>query len=681
MVGGAASVSGASGPGHRYRPHLDGLRAVAVYLVVAFHAGAHRWSGGFIGVDVFFVLSGYLVTQLLVRDVETEGRIRFATFYSRRFRRLLPAAFAALLVTGGVFAAVAPPTAAHDAVDAIRAAFVYVANWHFIAQEADYFAAGIQDSPVVHFWSLAIEEQFYVLWPIALAGLVAAGRRIRRRWWGPVRLAVAAGAVASATAAVVIGAGDVTRAYYGTDTRAYQLLLGAFLALTPALFDLPRRVRSLLRWAAPFALAGLVVLATSLVEVGPIGRGLLAAALTALLLVAVENVPGGLVGRALSVEPLTYLGKISYGTYLWHWPVIVIAATVADPGPFERGALATVVGTGIASLSFHLLEQPIRRSPALDRVGAPVVATGLAVSILAAVVVVPRVVDPGRDGTLRFEAAASAATSALPADVDWEAIRAERFAYAECLDGPVEDCVVVSGDGPRIALLGDSHARMLQPAVEVLAEELSATVISMARPACPWQDGVTYTYMPENQKASCEAHRRDWYDRVVPELAPDLVVVVGRPYDDPVSGVTITGPDGRAYPHDSPRFATMVAAQTEASVTELLSGADEVLLVEPLPAAPLDPLDCLSSTGATEPCRYVTTSEPTPVEEAYRDLADGTTVVTLDADGLVCPYAPICDPILDGTVVKRDAGHLTTEFSESLADELAAIFEENGLLE
>ena len=165
-----------AGPGRGYRPHLDGLRAVAVYLVVIFHAGAYRFLGGFIGVDVFFVLSGYLVTQLLMRDLVGGGSIRFVRFYARRMRRLLPASAVLLLVTAVVYSAIASPADVVNAVGSFKAAFLYVANWYFIHQSSDYFATNVSTSPVVHFWSLAIEEQFYLVWPVLLGGLFVATR-------------------------------------------------------------------------------------------------------------------------------------------------------------------------------------------------------------------------------------------------------------------------------------------------------------------------------------------------------------------------------------------------------------------------------------------------------------------------------------------------------------------------
>jgi peptidoglycan/LPS O-acetylase OafA/YrhL len=204
----------------RYRPHFDGLRAVAVYLVVAFHAGLGLLSGGFIGVDVFFVLSGFLVTQILMRDLASMGTVRWRSFYARRVRRILPAALVTLLVTAFAYAIIASPVEMFDALGGFRAAFFYVANWYFVHQSTNYFAAPVNSSPVLQFWSLAVEEQFYLLWPLLLGGLFVLTSAARGGRWWIMRGAVVAAGVASALAALHIGATNLERAYYGTDTRA-----------------------------------------------------------------------------------------------------------------------------------------------------------------------------------------------------------------------------------------------------------------------------------------------------------------------------------------------------------------------------------------------------------------------------------------------------------------------------
>jgi len=343
--------AGGSGESH-YRPQLDGMRAVAVYLVVAFHAGISAFSGGFIGVDVFFVLSGYLVTQLLLRDFRAAGRIDFRRFYSRRFRRLLPAAFVTLVVTAAVYTAVAAPADVHDAIGGFRSAFLYVANWHFISQSNDYFAANVNTNPVVHFWSLAVEEQFYLCWPLLLSAAYVVSRRAGARQWKVLRLIIAAGFVASLVAALHLSTVNLSRAYYGTDTRAYELLAGALLAITPWVMRIARRRRRLVQALAPIALAVLVGVATSTIHLGAIQRGIAATIATCAIIVALEVSKGGVLQRALSTPSAVYLGRVSYGTYLWHWPVIVIATQRFHPNAVSLFALTCLVGTGLASLSF-----------------------------------------------------------------------------------------------------------------------------------------------------------------------------------------------------------------------------------------------------------------------------------------------------------------------------------------
>jgi peptidoglycan/LPS O-acetylase OafA/YrhL len=272
-----------------YRPHLDGLRAIAVLLVVAFHSQIAKFSGGFVGVDVFFVLSGYLVTQLLLRDIGSFERIRLRRFYARRYRRLLPAAFVALVVSSAAFVLVASAAEVSDSKGAFRAAFLYFANWHFIRQGSDYFAADINRSPVIHFWSLAVEEQFYLLWPLLLGGLFAATRKMTAHRVAVIRGVVALGALVSVIAALHISRTNLNRAYYGTDTRAYQLLAGALLALTPRLFRLGERVRRGLEIAAVAGVVAIIVLATSAISLETIHRGVAITIATCALIIAIEK--------------------------------------------------------------------------------------------------------------------------------------------------------------------------------------------------------------------------------------------------------------------------------------------------------------------------------------------------------------------------------------------------------
>jgi peptidoglycan/LPS O-acetylase OafA/YrhL len=361
-------------PGERrfgYVPALDGIRAFAVASVVLFHAGVAGLGGGFLGVDTFFVLSGFLITSLLLAERMRDGRIKLTTFWVRRARRLLPALLAMLFAT---------VVAGHflldsDALGLLRgdaaAALGYVANWRMIFRGTGYVAATAAPSPLQHTWSLGIEEQFYLLWPLLIAGLLAWRVARRTRW---VLLACcAAGAVAS----MLLGAhfydpDSISRAYYGTDTRAQALLVGAGLAaiLAPTVNAPAGRHRKASRHVA-LGLLGLIGAATTLWlwhVASDDARwlyegGLTVAALATATVIAVVVVdPRSPVTRFLAAAPLVGLGRISYGVYLWHWPLF--SYVTSDVTGLSRWPLLAVrlLGTLIvAILSYHLIEQPIRR--------------------------------------------------------------------------------------------------------------------------------------------------------------------------------------------------------------------------------------------------------------------------------------------------------------------------------
>ncbi|MEV6843617.1 acyltransferase family protein [Actinoplanes sp. NPDC051411] len=352
-----------------YRPALDGLRALAVTAVVLFHAGLAGIGGGFLGVDTFFVLSGFLITSLLLAEHRSRGRIDLRRFWIRRARRLLPALLAMLLATvvAGRF------LLDSGALGLLRtdayAALGYVANWRMIFRGTGYVAATAAPSPLQHTWSLGIEEQFYLIWPLLVTALTLglAARHAR------TALIVACGAGAVASQLVCAGLfrpGDIARAYYGTDTRAQALLIGAGLA---ALLSAevgrsgqPRRVASVaLSVAGTAGLAGTLWLwhAASDEASWLYRGGLTAAALaTALVLAQVVLRPGSPLARALGTGPLVWLGRISYGVYLWHWPLFTFVtadATGLSRWPLLAVRLAATVA--LATISFYLIEQPVRR--------------------------------------------------------------------------------------------------------------------------------------------------------------------------------------------------------------------------------------------------------------------------------------------------------------------------------
>ncbi len=667
-----------------YRPYLDGLRAVAVYLVVMFHAGSTRLAGGYVGVDVFFVLSGFLVTQLLLRDMLATGSISFRRFYSRRVRRLLPAAFVALVVTALVFKAIASPVEIADAAGGFKAAFLYGTNWFFIHRSANYFGRDLTGNPVLHFWSLAVEEQFYLLWPLLLSGLFLLLRRLRSPW-AAIRMVVTMGAVASVAGAWLLRTSDPNRAYYGTDTRAYQLMAGALIALTPmAVGRLTRHVRAA-RIGGVAALAALLVTASAWIHLDAIQRGVAVTVITVVLIIALETAGGGLARGALSRDTVVYLGKISYGTYLWHWPVILVITRSFHLGTRTTIIMSALVATALASLSFELLERPVRLSPLLDRHRTVVIATGLATSILAALVIIPAVTTPS---TSAASDASLAQTGFTPVpDLDWHAIATEFSPFPNCVDRPATACTLVQGSGPHVLLIGDSHAAMLVPTFVAVARTEHFTFSASVKGGCPWQREL---YVPELsfngqtvRTEDCRRQREDTYDRVIPALHPDIIVVMNLGYEVPRQYVPYLGPDLRPMKNGSPAWQAWLRQTTVDSLTALRANGRTVVLLEPVPLAPgsFDPLACLSKATVVEQCRYTAPTDPTFLESLYRQLdARDDQVWAADLDKLICPYLPICDPIVDHQVVKLDGSHLTRAFARALAPAVDGYLKTNGIV-
>jgi peptidoglycan/LPS O-acetylase OafA/YrhL len=347
----------------RYVAGLDGIRALAVLLVIAYHVNVPWARGGLLGVGVFFTLSGYLITDLLLDRWNRHGSLALRNFWLRRARRLLPALFL-MLAAVSIWVALFDSSQLADVRRQVIAAVLYFNNWSTIAQHGSYFARFAAPLPLDHLWSLAIEEQFYLVWPwLLLAGITF----VRRR--RTLALLALAGAAASAIAMGLLyhPGYDPTRAYEGTDTRAFGLLIGAALAvalpLNRASRPAPPDVRNLLDALGGVSLVGIVLLVWRTDSLSsflyPYGFLLLSLATAALLVIAIE--PTSRLSAALSWEPVRWVGVRSYGIYLWQWPIIALASPSATSFDLPR-ALAEVAGTVvIAALSWRYVEEPIRR--------------------------------------------------------------------------------------------------------------------------------------------------------------------------------------------------------------------------------------------------------------------------------------------------------------------------------
>jgi peptidoglycan/LPS O-acetylase OafA/YrhL len=350
---------------------LDGLRAIAVIAVVVYHAGFGWLPGGFLGVEVFFVISGYLITALLLAEHAARGRIDLRTFWMRRARRLLPALGFLLLASLAFAVVVLPHEVARLRADAL-AASLYVANWHQIVAEQSYFETVGRPSLFLHLWSLGIEEQFYLLWPVILGVLLLAGRRVA------LALTLAGAVLSSAWMAILFAPDlDPSRVYYGTDTRLVGLLLGAALAFV----WIPRGARAGRHWADRHwadrragrlldvaALGGLAALgaffvAADAVEPFLYQGGFALLALITIVVIAATVHPMGRVGPLLDRQPMRWIGTRSYSLYLWHWPIFMVTRPGLDVplDPVPALGLRLLLTIVLAEVSYRLVETPIRR--------------------------------------------------------------------------------------------------------------------------------------------------------------------------------------------------------------------------------------------------------------------------------------------------------------------------------
>lgn len=433
-----------------YRPDIDGLRAVAVVPVVAYHVGIHAARGGFVGVDVFFVISGYLITQLLIGDIE-QGRFSILGFYERRIRRILPALLVVLAVTAAIFFTVSLPSEFVEFSKSLIAAASSVSNIYFWLH-AGYFDGTALTRPLLHTWSLAVEEQFYVLWP---ACLYLTYRLCRRH----VVLVTAVVALVSLAISAVGAFSDPVPTFYLLHTRAWELLLGGLLALGVVDMRLGARTRNLL------SIMGIMLVGITVLTVSPDVPfpGLLALppCLGAALIILAGRDGPSWVGRLLSWRPIVFLGLISYSLYLWHWPITVLhkgGYLTLVYGQSEKIQKLTIIGASIAiaTLSWKYIEQPFRSGP-----WRPSRATLMRIAALGtAAVVMIGIVGWTAAG---FPARYTDRELRIASYLKYQA--AEYYREDRCFlvnrDGPQEfapECLRLSDTKKNDLLLGDSHA-------------------------------------------------------------------------------------------------------------------------------------------------------------------------------------------------------------------------------
>jgi peptidoglycan/LPS O-acetylase OafA/YrhL len=693
----------------KHRDDIQGLRAVAVLLVVLDHAGVGFLKGGYVGVDVFFVLSGFLITGILLSGAGKRGYVSLSNFYVRRARRILPAAALTLIATDLAAYHLLNFVRARQAVsDSIWASF-FAANVRFARQGTDYFAQGQPPSPVQHFWSLAVEEQFYLVWPgllsLALFGLVlsrrfSVGRRRRqvvtRQGTGRLLLVIILISAASLAWSVHYTRLTPGAAYFSTAARAWELGLGAALAIVATgLMRIPGLLRAMMGWSGFICIACAAVLYSDRTAF-PGYAALLPALGAALVIAAGISDRGSRLGvaRCLALRPFRYVGDRSYAYYLWHWPVLIIAVQYEGHDLSVAVKLLLALGAfALSIVSYGLFENPIRQ------MRWPVPAGALLWPASAAIVFVVAVLTLGAidDKAARVEAAAAAAVKpaalADPAAVDAAranskplpavvaAVKAARrgaplpspltppvgnllkdiwFFASGCApyEGETMSKICRLGDvssAKTIVVIGDSHAQHWMPTILAMAEKDSWAVLPIVKSACGPASWLHFPNKPE-----CPAWYK-WAKAQAQSLHPDVTLVAGAWDASHVPNAAI------------PAVADLTTAMKRFS--------NSVVVVGDPPPQSKQPVDCLLSPGATlRTCTSKATKVQLHGELQISADARKHGIGFIDTRGWFCArpspkkFEYLCPLVINRTITRRDLGHITMTYSLELAAPFRAAF-------
>lgn len=643
-----------------FRPELQGLRALAVLLVVVYHVWLDRVSGG---VDVFFVISGFLLTGQLVRATG-RGRVEFRPLWGRMIKRLFPAALTVLLVVMAASVVLLPEARWFQTIREVVAAALYLENWQLASDSVDYFAQNNGSSVVQHFWSLSIQGQLFLAWPLLIVLVAFVARRVGGglRTWVGVTLGTAF--VASLAYSVVLTAQNQPLAYFHSLTRVWEFVLGGLLALCVDSVVLPRLLRIVLGWAGVVGLisCGLIL------QVGTVFPGYAAlwptlSAVLVLLAGATSSPVGA--DRILASRPLRYVGDISYSLYLWHWPVLLfyLAYRGQPEVGIKGGAVVIAVSCALAVLTYHLIEEPARTS----RIGE---GGGWGAYRFGVILLIPVLLAAGTWQVVSKERADFAVAIDDP-DHPGAAARYPGFRYRGAPDAelmppmialPEEwgsldgmDCEVTEGNQGicstrvtgeptrRVVMIGDSHMQQYLPALRPIAEKLNWELVAILKGACPFS---TDAYVPDFPQ-ECLDWNADAVDRIR-TMRPDAVFTQAT-YDVRV-GLTEQTPPG---------FVTQWQALADANIP--------VLAVRDTPRHPIDPPGCVQINGPEAPACSTPRAEFYAAEPPYLAAQDVPENVSfLDFTDFFCG-PELCTPTVGNVMVYMDFNHPTATFMRTLS--------------
>jgi peptidoglycan/LPS O-acetylase OafA/YrhL len=667
-----------------FRPDLEGLRGIAVLMVVAFHASPERVSGGFIGVDVFFVLSGFFITSLLKREYSKTGRISLIAFYGRRIRRILPAA--SLVASASAIAILLLVNSIRWprlATDLLAVTFSF-GNLRFAELATEYFAQTNAPSPYLHMWSLAVEEQFYLFWPVLFIALtwvfISAKKSVTNRSWIFVASITAVLAIASLTYSAYLTPINQPQAFFGLPSRAFELAVGAVIAICwSSDFKFTKSQGSVLGIGALFTLG---------VGFEVMGRGVDYPGLYGALPVAAGAMfilgHTGIVSQLLSVRPLRAVGRWSYSLYLWHWPIFAIASQVPAPShalDWQVTSVLVVISIGLSALTYRFIESPIRTNIAMKNSRWKTFSLGLgliAVPVLLAAgtyALIP-VQKPGPiaypKSSQEISAAvarASVSTGPVPKNLNPTLSNAEQMAEYPAVPPRTSGCLLLRdesrilpcefgdlGASKNVWLIGDSHARQWFQAFERFAKRAHFKLIVHTHLGC--------TPLISSRAKLVELDRTPGCIEWIPKLNsalenadPDVVISA--------TSDTLTKLDPVGY---------------VAELNFLKMHSKSVIVLGDTPRSPLNIPECLATNlKSLQNCTF---SSATPagttnyriIHNSIHDLVIHEGIPYLDATNWFCYKGRICPAVIDNLLVYQDSNHITPQASRYFEPVVEATF-------
>lgn len=648
----------------QYRSDIDGLRSIAVTIVVLFHAKLTLFSGGFVGVDVFFIISGYLIGSILLREITQKGRIDLVNFWARRTRRLMPAAGLVIVVTLLFAWLLLPAIGLRFAFSDAFFAITYLTNWHSMAQSVSYFDDGSGVSLFIHFWSLAVEEQFYIFVMIIFAAATALHRFVGWRHETSIALMFCVSVLVSFGFSIFESYRSQPVGFFATHTRIWELGVGVLLAvLEKRVTHISNRVRAVLVWSgAVLLLASIFGLTGEMTYPGYLA--LLPTIGTALFIAggfdAVNDV--SILQRILSTRPFIWLGQLSYSIYLWHWPVFrFYEHSVERWQPIDM-AISIALVVVLSWLTYIFVEKPVRFSKWLGTRPVTSILTLMAPALLAVCFV------------LFFSTDQSTVVRLAPSQeaVGAESVRKDRPATykAGChtpqKDAAPKDCPYGDPNGDKtIVLFGDSHAAQWFPALEPFAVANGYRLVSRTKSACIPTDVPTYNKSFKRIYHECA----EWRENVLRELAEDNADIIvlayssaHRPYDK-TGTIELTGDE---------RLQSLQEAERR-TLSQLSEVGGKVVVLNDTPWLPENPINCLvNAKFETKKCRWDLATSQKSASSPFlpSNVLQEMDVSVVSMNDLICPDG-VCMATRNDLVVMLDTHHITNTFAQYLSQAMS----------